>query len=343
MIRLLPPGLRTAVRRRLGQLIELGRGLLRRSRRLVRRLRRHGRLRRGRLRWAIKISAPDDPTATRWGDTAFADDLAEALTRRRQTVRVDRLGAATAPDADDDVVLVLRGLHRIAPVPGIVNYLWIISHPDDVGEEEAGAGWDRVFAASRTWGRAGRLHAEPLLQAASATRFSPGPPDPEIAEDVLFVGTSRGVVRPVIRDAIETGARVGIYGHDWERYVDASHVRADHLAFARVPAAYRSARIILNDHWDDMRTNGFVSNRLFDASFTGARIVSDEIAGMDGLFGGLVKSYRDRAELTRLLTDETAWPSREERLRLAEEVRRLHSFDARAETLLAYALADARH
>ena len=331
-----------AVARRARRLLQRGGALVERVRRRARRARRLERLRHGRLRWAIKISAPDDPSASRWGDTAFAQDLAEALRRRRQTVRIDRLGATPPSGAGDDVVLVLRGLHRIAPVPAAVNYLWIISHPDDVGEDEAAAGWDHVFVASRTWPRAGRLGATPLLQAASLTRFSPGEPDADLAEDVVFVGTSRGVVRPVIRDAIDAGANLGIYGHDWERHVDPSYVRADHLDFARVPAAYRSARIVLNDHWDDMRENGFVSNRLFDASFTGACVVSDEISGIEELFGGLVKTYGDEAELARLLTDDSAWPSREERLRRAREIRRLHSFDARAGTLLARALQDTR-
>ena len=241
-----------------------------------------------------------------------------------------------------DVVLVLRGLHRIEPVEGCLNYLWIISHPDAVSEDETRAGWTRIFAASQTWSRSPALKAQTLLQAASARRFSPGPPDGELVEDVLFVGTSRGVVRPVVSDAIAVGARVGIYGHDWERFVDPSFIRADHLEFAKVPAAYRSARIVLNDHWEDMRQEGFVSNRLFDAAFVGARIVSDDIDGMDDLFGGLVKTYRDAAELRRLLHDESAWPSPQERLRIAATVRERQSFDARARTLLDAALSDLR-
>jgi hypothetical protein len=304
---------------------------------------RDARLRRGKLNWAIKISAPDDDTAQRWGDSAFAQDLAEALSEAGQSVSIHPLGTHPSPARGDyDVVLVLRGLHRIDPVAGCLNYLWIISHPDAVTDDETDAGWTRVFAASRTWERSAHVKAQPLLQAASARRFAPGPPDDRLAEDVLFVGTSRGVVRPVVRDAIAAGARVGIYGHDWERFVDPSFVRADHLEFARVPTAYRSARIVLNDHWEDMREQGFVSNRLFDAAFVGARVLSDDIAGMDELFGGLVKTYRDSAELTRLLCDESAWPSPQERLRIASTIRERESFDARARTLLEAALSDLR-
>ncbi|MFT4135083.1 glycosyltransferase [Microbacterium sp.] len=296
------------------------------------------RLRAGRLSWVIKISAPADESAARWGDTAFAEDLAVALRALGQHVRIDFLGSA--PGTPGDVVLVLRGLHRIDAAPGALNYLWIISHPDAVTDEELSGGWDRVFAASRTWPRGAAAGAIPLLQAASTTRFSPGPGDPAAAEDVLFVGTSRGVVRPVVRDAIAAGAPLAIYGHDWEDYVEPRFVRADHLAFARVPTAYRSARIVLNDHWEDMRRNGFISNRLFDATFVGARVISDSFEGREELFGGLVRTYADVSELRSLLTDEGCWPSEAERHRLAAAIRQQHSFDARAATLLDYALRD---
>ena len=33
--------------------------------------------------------------------------------------------------------------------------------------------------------------------------------------------------------------------------------------------------MVLNDHWEDMRAEGFLSNRLFDAVASGARVVTD--------------------------------------------------------------------
>lgn len=304
---------------------------------------RRQRIRRGTLRWAIKISSPDDASARRWGDTAFAEDLADSLRRRGQTVAIDHLGARhRAADRADDVVLVLRGLHRIDPVPHAINYLWIISHPDEVGDDEARLGWDRVFAASRTWDRAASIGAKPLLQASSTQRFALDRSSEDIVEDVLFVGTSRGVVRPVVRDAIDVGADLAIYGHDWDDFVDARFVRSDHLDFAAVPRAYRGARIVLNDHWADMRRHGFISNRLFDAASVGALIVSDDIDGIDDIFCGLVQTYDDAETLRLLLEDDSRWPGAEERMRIAERIRAEHSFDARAATLVASALEDAR-
>jgi hypothetical protein len=319
------------------------RGSVRTLRRNARsRYRRRARIRHGRLNWAILTSAPAGPAGLRWGDTAFASDLAEALETRGQHTSVVPLGSAVENADDVDVRIVLRGLHRIDPSPVGINYLWIISHPDEITAEEAHAGWTRVFAASLTWSRLAEFHATPLLQAASTRRFLPGPSNPELTEDVLFVGTSRRQERPVIRDAIEAGARLGIYGHDWEGFVPAEAIRREGLEFARVPDAYRSARIILNDHWEDMRTGGFLSNRLFDATFVGAHVVSDHVNGIDEIFGGLVRTYTSLDDLRMLLGDESGWPDSSDRAQIAARIRELHSFDARAGFLIECATADSR-
>ena len=46
---------------------------------------------------------------------------------------------------------------------------------------------------------------------------------------------------------------------------------------------YSSAGIVLNDHWDDMRAHGFVSNRIYDALACGAVVVSDDVPGLRAL------------------------------------------------------------
>ena len=98
---------------------------------------------------------------------------------------------------------------------------------------------------------------------------------------------------------------------------------------------YASAGVVLNDHWADMRRDGFVSNRLFDAAACGARVLSDDVAGASELFGGLVRTFTDPAEVGGLLAEvPVGWPAYDERVLLAERVVREHSFDRRAETLV---------
>ena len=291
-----------------------------------------------RLRWALRTSAWAGARGDDWGDVFFADDLARALRRLGQEVVVDNRQTTVRPESEhlDDVVLVLRGLDRSVPSPHAVNLLWVISHPDLVTPEEL-SGFDVRWAAGRAWAertsRATGLEVGTLLQATDPGRFSPGPADPELVADALFVGKTRHVFRPVVRDALEAGLDVTVWGSGWERFIAPEHVRGEFLDNARLPAAYRSARVVLNDHWDDMAREGFVSNRVFDAVAAGAVVVSDEVAGLHDLFGPAVRTYRDARDL-RGIVDELRLADPADHRSSAERVAREHSFDRRAASLL---------
>jgi spore maturation protein CgeB len=220
--------------------------------------------------------------------------------------------------------------------------MWVISHPEAVTDEEL-RGQDRVFAASTVWaqqaGRRAGVEVLPLLQCTDPARFQPGAAEPDHGDPVLFVGNSRNVFRPVVRDLLAAGVDVAIYGDKWDRFLGPGKVRGRFVPNERLAAAYASAGVVLNDHWDDMRTEGFYSNRLFDAAACGARIVSDHIDGLEDLFGGLARTFRDGPELVRLVRAAPAgFPDGGRRLELAKHVAAEHSFDARARTLLDEAL-----
>lgn len=293
------------------------------------------------LRWAIKSAAPGTSEGDLWGDTFFADDLAAALRRLGQEVVIDRRNAHAreASDHIDDVVLSLRGRVPVSPQPGATNLSWIISHPEDVPDDELLASYDIVYAASLPWAteqsaRLGRT-IRPLLQATNADRFHPDVERKEGEHGLLFVGRTRKVFRPIVRDALAIGARVDIYGDGWEEFIDPALVRAEHLDNSELPSMYASARIVLNDHWEDMARLGFLSNRLFDAAATGALIVSDYARGLEDTFGGLARTYHRPDQLRALLlSDENGWLDAEERRRLAQTVIERHSFQTRAGQLL---------
>jgi O-antigen biosynthesis protein len=296
------------------------------------------------LRWALKNPAPAGPGGERWGDTHFADSLATALRGLGQEVVVDRRPEFDrASGRHDDVVLVLRGLVRHDPSPEQVSLLWVISHPADVAEDEA-HGYDRVVAAGAAWAeRRSREWGRPigtLLQATDPQRFHPDAAEPDTGQPVLFVGNSRRRLRPVVRDALAAGLPLAVHGDLWAGLVPDDVVRGRSIPNRRLAAAYAGAGVVLNDHWDDMREGGFVSNRLFDAVASGARVVSDEVAGIAGLFGDSVQVYRDVDDLRRLATlpdPDAVFGDRETRRRTAERVRSEHSFAARAEMLVSMA------
>ena len=294
-----------------------------------------------RLRWAIKNPAPAGDGGDRWGDTPFAASLAAALREHGQEVVVDRRPEwDRASGRHDDVVLVLRGLARHDPSPEQVSLLWVISHPEQVTPDEV-RGFDRVLAAGPSWAerrsRDWSTAIEPLLQATDPALFHPDAGVPGSGERVLFVGNSRRVLRPVVRDALAAGLPLAVYGDLWTGLVPDEVVRARSLPNETLAAAYRSAGVVLNDHHDEMRAGGFVSNRLFDAAASGARVISDPVAGLAELFGASVQPYTDVDDLRRLagLDDpDTAFGDDAARRAVAARVRAEHSFSARARRLV---------
>jgi GT2 family glycosyltransferase len=294
-----------------------------------------------RLRWALKNPAPAGPEAERWGDTHFIRGLAMALRRLGQQVVVDHRAAfERRSGCYDDVVLVLRGLAPYRPAYGQVSMVWVISHPEMFSRREAVA-YDLVFAASVPWSR--RVSAEwgiridPLLQATDPALFHPDRGRPDTGHPVLFVGGSRKKLRPLVQDAVASGLPLSIYGNDWEGLVPQRCVKATYLPNEQVGEAYRRAGVVLNDHWEDMRRDGFLSNRLFDAAASGARIITDDVQGLEGLFGRSVHVARSADELVKIAgaTDlDAAFGGDDERRAVAERVRSEHSFDARARVLV---------
>lgn len=292
------------------------------------------------LRWSVVTSAPAGAAGEQWGDTWFARDLVRALQSQGQQAKAVARGAAESQARDsDDVVLVLRGLRRVTPRAGSTTWmLWVISHPELVDSQEA-ATYDLVFAASSHWSRAEEFGAIPLLQATNPERFSPAAGRPDTGDPILFVGSTRGEYRPIVRDAVASGVDLAIYGVGWEAFLPPERIRGEFLQNEQLPAAYASAGVVLNDHWPDMAAEGFLSNRLFDAAACGARIVSDPAVGLRDTFGSVVRTYKSPHELGSILRGATSteFVHQSARRDLAKRMANEHSFDARAKQLIAHA------
>lgn len=291
------------------------------------------------IRWAVVVASPSGDAGEQWGDTWFGRDLVDSLNRQGQQARlVYRGGAESQARDNDDVVLVLRGLTRVTPRRADNAWLlWVISHPELVDDAEI-AEYDLAFAASPTWKQGSVV---PLLQATNQERFRPGAGVADSGERYLFVGSTRSEFRPIVRDAIAAGVPLGVYGVGWSEFIPAEFIRGEFLPNAEVPSAYASAGIVLNDHWAQMAADGFLSNRLFDAVASGARVVSDEAAGLHEVFGDAVVTYSTPQQLSEILhapIDER-FPGGLERIANAARVAGEHSFDSRAAVLIAAATA----
>ena len=297
------------------------------------------------LHWAIKTSVPAGPSGQGWGDLYFANEIAASLTNLGHTARVDFRNDVIHPDsANDDVVLVLRGVERIRPQVGAINLLWIISHPSRISKHEVKS-FDSVFAASNSWARRASksfgLKVHSLLQATNPDKFNPAVAEPDTGEDILFLGNTRNEFRQIIRDCIEVGISPAIYGKDWDRFVSKELIKGSFVPNDDVAGKYRSAGVVLNDHWPDMAKHGFLSNRLFDAAASGARVVSDDVAGINEVFGEVVAVYRTPSELAELCSKENRdiWGSQDEISNRANQIGIEHSFDQRAKALVQAALS----
>ncbi|MCJ1708961.1 glycosyltransferase [Microbacterium sp. VKM Ac-2923] len=294
------------------------------------------------LRWALRTAAPVGPRAEGWGDTHFARALAAALRRLGQEVVIDSYAARNRATRHlDDVTVALRGPEPLEASPYGVSLLWIISHPDQITATDT-RGFDRVFAASAPWARATGnelgVRIDPLLQCTDATRFRPAGRDR--GRDILFVGTARGILRPSVVEPIRAGIPVDVIGPDWRGWIPASRIRATGIANDELPALYEAAGVVLNDHWPAMQERGFIGNRLFDVVAAGGRAISDHVEGIDGLFGGAVRTWDTVSELIGMLSGELddAFPSTGDLDAISAHIRAEHSFDARARTLLDAAL-----
>jgi hypothetical protein len=292
------------------------------------------------LRWAIKTSVPAGPSGQGWGDLYFAQEIASSLEKLGHTTRVDmRSDLLNSQSADDDVVIVLRGVERIRPQRGAINLLWVISHPSRISTHELKS-FDSVFAASNHWSmkvsQKTGISIAPLLQATNPAKFNPTVSAPDSGHEVLFLGNTRNEFRKIIRDCLKAGVSPAIYGKNWDRFVSSEFIAGEFIANSQIAAQYRSAGVVLNDHWPDMANEGFYSNRLFDAVASGARVISDQVDGIEQLFAGGVMTYSSPSDLAKLCSDESRaqWGTQQEIVERASRIGEHHSFDQRAKELV---------
>jgi glycosyltransferase involved in cell wall biosynthesis len=293
--------------------------------------------------FCIRVAGRDWEAAERGGDVALARSLARALAERGHEAIVQIAGEADDPPAADlDVLLVLRGRPAGEPVPGRLNLFWQISHPDETELEELGR-YDRVLVASANQAERLRESVAPpvefLPQFTDTALFGPAPPTGP-AHELLFVGNWRGEFRQIVWDAIQAGRPPALYGEGWDLLAP-QHAVAERVPHAELHRLYSSCGILLCDHWEDMRSLGFVSNRIFDALACGAFVIADDNAGLAELLPGAVETYASpeelREKIDRYLTDPVA---RERTARRGREmVLAEHTVERRAERLSAIAAA----
>lgn len=291
------------------------------------------------LRVSIKNPAPSGPGAENWGDTHFARSLAKALTNIGFVVRIDPYDEWYDHGyLEDDVAIVLRGNRRYYPRQGQVNIMWNISHPEVVESDEYN-GYDQIFVPSQKYLEELEVKLQTgisLLQQCTDTELFFPDIDQSVENfDYLFVGNPRGQLRKSVKLCMDNGIDLGVFGKGWDKIIPEKYIKGTYLPNDKLRYYYSSCKVLFNDHWDDMASKGFISNRLFDAVACGCTVISDRVEGIKELFGDSVLVY-DSAEEFRRLTEAVRNEFSKFKSVSAEYsrlVRERHSFDVRARAI----------
>lgn len=266
---------------------------------------------------AIKIAAPDFERAITWGDYHFARELRKELELLGYSVRIDTLDQWKGQrHLDDDINIVLRGLSRFVTRKDQINIMWLISHPDLVCENEL-RDYAKIFVASSFYSEKLKKFTSineifPLLQA-SAFDFETLDENKLLStpsHEILFIGNSRNEYREVVRWCIEEDLPIAVYGDGWDNFIPASFIKGKYIDNDLIPYYYSKAKVVLNDHWEDMKRNGFISNRVMDVLAVNGTLLTDIPKDLNGHKN--IYSYDDKTTfisiLRNILSSETNSP-----------------------------------
>lgn len=247
------------------------------------------------------------------GDYWLALDLAEAL--RQQGYNADIVGGDLLFKPNPKVNIIMRGnLNDVKyNLNGQINILYLAwsnlktngieqTEPLDKYIEqiaEVAAKVDYLVVSSKEVVDA--LHAKGIQakyipEFTNANKFYYDYQSDKQTE-VLFVGNFHFErVGPLA--AVQQNLPITIYGAYWPEGVDVAGLYIDNRILRQY---YSSAKIVLNDTKPNMRDFGFITTRLYDATASGAFVISDYIPEIAEIYGDSVPMWRTKEELKQLV------------------------------------------
>ena len=297
-----------------------------------------------RKRVDIKLPIPNWAEAKQWGDLHFGIAVKKELEKKGFTAKIQILNEWYKPNFNY-CNLVIRGLSVFDPPKDQLNVMWNISHPEKVPIEEFNK-YDYVFVASNYFAKLlkekGIKNVFPLYQCfdKSFVDCKKISSVEKYKSDLLFVGNTRNKFRRAVKFALSWDKiddyNFKVYGKGWDKFIDKKYWAGEHISNKELCNYYKNTKVLLNDHWDDMNSYGFASNRLFDASAVGTFIISDKNSGIDDVFGDSIEQFGDEKSFHKILDRYIDSP--EKRHEKAKKARGLvtknHTFNRRTVEML---------
>ena len=253
----------------------------------------------------------DQPAQKVWGDYWFKENLLMEFARSGYPV----------DNSSPKILLHLFG-EPLADLPSeTYNILWVHSHPDRITTEVLEK-YQKIYCISRPFTRK-------IIDMGFDADFLMIPTNMTLTRcekkyDIVFVGNTRqNKMRQVISDLGDSTHQVKIWGWGWKGLIPDTWYGGEYYENARLNELYAASRIVLNDHHDDMKREGFINPRVLDVLASGGFVVSDDVPGMNGFLDYSVPTYHSAVELRALIktyiSDDAA------REQLAEKGRKIAS------------------
>ncbi len=124
----------------------------------------------------------------------------------------------------------------------------------------------------------------------------------EKSHDIIFIGnTKKNAIRPVIRDLGHPPYRITVWGWGWDGLIPSHWYGGVYYENSLLNELYARSKIVLNDHHEDMRREGFINPRILDVLASGGFVISDRVLGMDEFLDHSVVTYESPEDLQRAI------------------------------------------
>lgn len=266
-------------------------------------------LAKGRPVWVIKC--PDGEERLK-SDIPFRADYAYCSTLKKYLERegiyvVLQMYDDWYCDVGADVEIHIgcrREYHPDRRVPGRVNVMWLVSHPENVPDEVADR-YDLILVDSVPLANEMKhrttAEVEPFLVAVDTDYFYRDD-SPEEYERV-FVGNTRGYNRNCVKWCSENKIELDVWGKGWEKnYTDNPYIHLHGcISYDQTADIYRRAKVIINEHHPTMKQTGMINNRCPEVLLCGKTMLCDWSQGVYDEFGELFTYYHDENDFIEAL------------------------------------------